>query len=113
AANRFVDTEKPWEVAKAAKGGDAAARERLTGVLGDLLEACRLVALYAAPVIPETAEKIWTLLGHPWPYDTGGHGNQTRAALGGWGSLAATGALGEPVPLFPRLESDEPSTSAD
>jgi len=113
AANRFVDTEKPWELAKAAKGGDAAAREQLAGVLGDLLEACRLVALYAAPVIPETAEKIWTLLGHPWPYDAAGHGSQTRAALGGWGSVAATGALGEPVPLFPRLETDEQPTSAD
>ena len=113
AANRFVDTEKPWELAKAVKGGDAEARERLSGVLGDLLESCRLVALYAAPVIPVTAEKIWTLLGHAWPFDDAGHGSTTRAALGGWGSAAATGALGDPVPLFPRLESDEQPVSAD
>jgi methionyl-tRNA synthetase len=113
AANRFVDTEKPWELAKAAKGGDETARKQLADVLGDLLEACRLVALYAAPVIPETAEKIWALLGHPWPFDAAGRSSLTRAALGSWGSVAATGALGEPVPLFPRLEADEQPTSAD
>ena len=37
AGNRFVDAEKPWELAKAAKAGDAVAEERLRGVLGDLV----------------------------------------------------------------------------
>ncbi len=51
-ANRFVDAEAPWSLAKAAKGGDAASGERLAAVLGDLVEACRLVGLAAAPYLP-------------------------------------------------------------
>jgi methionyl-tRNA synthetase len=113
AANRYVDAEKPWELVKAAKAGDAEARARLAGVIGDLLEACRLVALFAAPVIPTVSEKIWSLLGHQWPYDASGHGSTPRSDLAGWGSATRSGPLGEPTPLFPRLEADEPTTSAD
>ena len=51
-ANRTVDAEQPWTLAKAAKGGDASAAERLRGVLGDLLETCRLIALAVAPAMP-------------------------------------------------------------
>ena len=105
-ANRFVDIERPWDLAKAAKEGDVAATERLRGVLGDLLEACRLVALFAAPVMPASAARIWELLGYAWPYDAKGHGGAPLAALGDWGALAARGRLGEPTPLFPRLELD-------
>jgi methionyl-tRNA synthetase len=108
-ANRFVDSEKPWELAKAAKDGDAAAREQLSGVLGDLLETCRLVALYAAPAIPRVAAQIWELLGHRWPYDEDGHGGPALQELGEWGACVADRPLSSPVPLFPRLERDEQS----
>src|SRR5919106_1217833 len=37
-ANRVVDAEKPWDLAKAWKAGDEAAGDRLRGVLGDLVE---------------------------------------------------------------------------
>jgi methionyl-tRNA synthetase len=113
AANRYVDAEKPWELVKAAKAGDEEARARLAGVIGDLLEACRLVALYAAPVIPTVSEKIWKLLGYQWPYDASGHGSTPRSDLAGWGSATRSGPLGEPTPLFPRLDADEPTPSAD
>src|SRR5690349_6338289 len=52
-ANRFVEADQPWAIAKAARAGDAAAPEdeaRLAGVFGDLVEAVRLVALAAAPL---------------------------------------------------------------
>ncbi|HEY8987667.1 MAG TPA: methionine--tRNA ligase, partial [Candidatus Limnocylindrales bacterium] len=52
AANRLVDAEKPWELAKAAKTGDAEAADRLRDVLGDLVEACRVLGLAAAPFLP-------------------------------------------------------------
>lgn len=113
AANRFVDAEKPWEAIKRAKGGDSEAAAHLSGVIGDLLEACRLVALYAAPVIPTVSEKIWGLLGHDWPFDASGHGTTRRSELAGWGSVARLRPIGEPTPLFPRLENDEPTASAD
>ena len=47
-----VDAEQPWTLAKEAKDGDGTAAARLRGVLGDLLEACRLVGLAAAPFMP-------------------------------------------------------------
>ena len=39
-ANRLVDREQPWVLAKQAREGDADAAQRLRGALGDLLEAC-------------------------------------------------------------------------
>ena len=113
AANKFVDTEKPWELAKAAKLGDAAAEEKLRGVLGDLLESCRLISLYAAPAMPTIAAKIWTLLGRGWPYDANGHNGPSLDEIGAWGALGAGGPLGAPEPLFPRLEADALDAAAD
>mgnify|MGYP002335882774 CR=1 FL=1 len=65
AANRVVDAEQPWVLAKAARTGDELAGARLRGVLGDLVEACRLVGLAAAPFLPGTAPRIADLLGLP------------------------------------------------
>jgi methionyl-tRNA synthetase len=113
AANKFVDTEKPWELAKAAKLGDAAAEEKLRGVLGDLLESCRLISLYAAPAMPSISAKIWTLLGRTWPYDANGHNGPSLDEIGAWGALGAAGPLGAPEPLFPRLEADALDAAAD
>jgi len=106
-ANRFVDAERPWELAKAARDGDAAAAARLDGVLGDLLETCRLVALYAAPVMPRVAARVWALLGRDWPYDDDGRGGPALAEIGAWGAGGPARPLGVPEPLFPRLENDE------
>ena len=63
AANRLVDAEQPWTLAKAAKAGDEAAGVRLRGVLGDLLEACRLVAFASAPYLPAAAPRAAEQLG--------------------------------------------------
>jgi len=40
------------------KGGDTAADERLRDVLGNLVEACRLLGLAAAPFLPATAPRV-------------------------------------------------------
>ena len=73
-ANRLVDAEKPWELAKGAKAGDAAAEERLRGVLGDLIEACRLIGLAAAPFLPATAPRVLGQLGFAYAYGADGNG---------------------------------------
>jgi methionyl-tRNA synthetase len=105
AANRLVDTEAPWTLAKAAKAGDEAAADRLRDVLGDLLEACRLVALAAAPVMPGAAPRILAQLGHAYPWDARGDGGPPLLAELAWGAGAAeAGTLAAPTPLFPRLD---------
>ena len=63
AANKVVDDEKPWVLAKAAKEGDEAAATQLKGVLGDLLEACRLIGLAVAPFMPNVAPRVLAQLG--------------------------------------------------
>ena len=105
AANKVVDAEQPWVLAKAAKTGDAAAEVRLRGVLGDLVEACRLVGLAAAPFLPGTAPRLLAQLGHAYPYGPDGNGGPSILAELAWGAHAReAGRLTAPEPLFPRLD---------
>ena len=101
--------EQPWDAgARRPKAGDAEAEARLRGVLGDLVEACRLVgargrAVHARPSAPRVLDQ----LGYAYPYAADGNGGPPlleRAALGrarGRGRQARAA-----VPLFPRLEID-------
>jgi methionyl-tRNA synthetase len=107
AANRHVDAEKPWELAKAAKAGDAGAEERLRGVLGDLLEACRVVALAAAPFLPSSAPRVLGQLGLAYGYGPDGNGGPPLLDALAWGAAAGEpGRVAAPEPLFPRLETE-------
>jgi methionyl-tRNA synthetase len=107
AANQLVDFEKPWELAKAWKGGDEASGDRLRGVLGDLVEACRLLALASAPYLPTAAPRVLEQLGYPYPYGPDGNGGPPLLDELGWGAHAGeTGTLTEAKPLFPRLDVD-------
>jgi methionyl-tRNA synthetase len=106
-ANKVVDAEQPWVLAKAAKAGDAEAGHRLEGVLGDLVEACRLVALAAAPFMPLGAPRVLAQLGHAYPYGADGNGGPPLLEELQWGAHASEpGRLTAPEPLFPRLEAE-------
>jgi methionyl-tRNA synthetase len=118
AANRFVDVEAPWVLAKAARGDDAtaatAARSRLEGVLGDLVEACRLIGLAAAPAMPSIAPRVLEQLGYPYPYAADGNGGPPVLEELSWARHATeAGALGTPTPLFPRLDADVDAGAVD
>ncbi len=68
-ANRFVEAEQPWALAKAAKARRRRRRRRearLAGVLGDLVEAVRLVSLAAAPFMPAIAPRALAQLGYAY-----------------------------------------------
>jgi methionyl-tRNA synthetase len=107
-ANRFVEAEQPWAIAKAARAGDAAAPEaeaRLAGVLGDLVEAVRLVALAAAPFMPAIAPRALAQLGYAYGYEADGNGGPPLLEQLEWAAASeASGRLGTAEPLFPRLE---------
>jgi methionyl-tRNA synthetase len=106
-ANQLVDLEKPWELAKAAQAGDDGAATRLRGVLGDLVEACRLLGLAVAPFLPATAPRILTQLGYVWPYGSDGNGGPPLLDELHWGAHAGEpGTLTAAEPLFPRLDSE-------
>ena len=57
AVNAFVDTEKPWDLAK-----DEANREKLHAACSVALEAFRLLAVYLKPILPTTVERIEAFL---------------------------------------------------
>jgi len=107
AANKVVDSEQPWVLAKAAAAGDEAAAVRLRGVLGDLIEACRLVGLAVAPFLPASAPRILAQLGYEYRYGPDGNGGPPLLDALRWGTPGgATGRVAAPEPLFPRLETE-------
>jgi methionyl-tRNA synthetase len=57
-ANRFVSTTRPWDLAKAARGGNLEASERLDLVLTVLFDACRVITGQLAPFLPAAAKRI-------------------------------------------------------
>jgi methionyl-tRNA synthetase len=104
-ANRVVDAVKPWDLAKAWKAGDEAAGDRLRGVLGDLIEGCRLVGLAAAPFLPATAPRVLEQLGFAYGYGPDGNGGPPVLEELAWGVHGSeAGKVAAPEPLFPRLE---------
>ena len=106
-ANKTVDAEQPWVLARSAKAGEAGAAERLGNVLGDLIEACRLVALAAAPFMPRTAPRVLAQLGYSYPYGDDGNGGPALLDELRWAAHGGeAGMLAAPEPLFPRLEAD-------
>ena len=108
-ANRVVDAEKPWELAKTWKDGDEAAGDRLRGVLGDLVEACRLLGLAVAPYMPGTAPRVLGQLGYDYAYGPDGNGQTSILGELEWGVRASeAGRVGDPEPLFPRLDVESP-----
>ena len=110
AANRFVEAEQPWGLARAAKAADAGAapaQARLMGVLGDLVEAVRLVSTAVAPFMPSVAPRALEQLGYEYSYGSDGNGGPPVLDLLEWGGVGdSEGRLGSPAPLFPRLESE-------
>ncbi len=56
-ANKYIDDKKPWVLAKE---GD----KTLDGVLYNLLEIIRVLAILLAPILPEPSEKIAACLGN-------------------------------------------------
>lgn len=99
-ANKFVDDEKPWEIAKAAKAGDTEADARLDVVLADLVEAIRVGAVSMSPFIPLGAERIAQQLG--FSLADGG-----PLASREWSDALVGQTLPKAAPVFPRIEVEE------
>jgi methionyl-tRNA synthetase len=91
----YIVQEQPW---KLAKSGDEADQEKLDRVLYTTAEHLRVITALIAPVLPQTAEKIWRMLGIEQPI--GGVRFETLAS-----TKLPAGQKVEPVaPLFPRVD---------
>jgi methionyl-tRNA synthetase len=97
--NQRIVAVEPWTLAK-----DPARRPELETFLYRLLEAVRLVAVLASPVLPRAATRLHAMLGlgerAPVPDDLA------------WGRLDPGTPLGAVAPLFPRVEKHEAAASA-
>ena len=91
--NKYIDETAPWVLAK-----DEAKRERLGTVLYDLLEAIRYVAVLLQPFMPDSSKAILSQLNCDIAdYDS----------LAEFGKTVAGTKLGDPVPLFVRIDPEK------
>lgn len=92
-ANKYIDETTPWVLAK-----DESKKARLGTVLYNLLETIRFLGVVLAPFMPETSEKI---------LDEIGAGKRDLDSLKSFGGLEARKSVGEPIPLFARIDADK------
>jgi methionyl-tRNA synthetase len=91
-ANRFVEEQQPWVLARSDEPEQVRA---LDDALYTLADTVRSLGVMLYPYIPASAEKILAAVGDP------GGIEWERAALG---TLAAGAEVHQPEPLFPRVE---------
>ena len=95
-ANKYIDENAPWALAKDMEANGA----RLAHVLYNLLEATRICGILLTPFMPESCEKLFAQIGAPAEA-------QTWDAAAVWGALPETAAVTKGENLFPRLDLDK------
>ena len=99
---RELEAAEPWKMPPG---------ESVDAVLGDALEALRIVAVLVSPVMPATAGELWRRSGLPGrPDEPGAGGDDGDLAWGGYpGGLPVT----KGAPLFPRRAAETLSERGD
>jgi methionyl-tRNA synthetase len=95
AVDKYIVEKAPW---KLAKEGDTTAKQ-LDETLYTAAEALRIVTALLAPVLPESAAKIWAQLGFTTSID------DLRTSDVHWGHLKGDQKLGEVEGVFPRADA--------
>lgn len=96
ACNGYIEQKQPWALAK-----DPERRNELDRVLTHLLESCAHIGYLLGCVLPKASQRILEQL-HAEAIFAG----KTPAELT-WGMLPAGHTVGAPVPVFPRILSEE------
>ncbi|MET0662395.1 MAG: methionine--tRNA ligase [Ilumatobacteraceae bacterium] len=89
ATNSHLEANEPWK----AEPGPA-----VDAVMGDALEALRIVAILVQPAMPDTAQAVWERIGM-----TGQVVDQRLPAAAAWGGYPGGVAVTKGDALFPRL----------
>ncbi len=92
-ANLYVEESAPWNLAKAEE-----TRGELAAVLYNTLEACRLAALYLAPLMPASSAELHARLGLADPAEC-----TCLAEAAQWGGLPAGNPVTKGDALFARI----------
>src|SRR5713101_7373426 len=96
ATDKYLTSEHPWSL-----GESDADQQRRATILWTTAEVLRIATALTHPILPESATKVWSLLGQP--------GQPGSIALDdlSWGQLAPGTPLGKSQALFPRIEKAE------
>jgi methionyl-tRNA synthetase len=92
ATNAYLEQAAPWKL----ETGPA-----LDVIMGNALEAIRLVTILATPAIPRTCAAIWQRIGL-----SGSPSDVPVGTSGVWGLYAPQGNIEKGEPLFPRKKAD-------
>jgi methionyl-tRNA synthetase len=92
ATNAFLEANEPWK----SEPGPA-----VDAVLGDALEALRIVALLVSPAVPAAAQAIWDRIGLPGRVE-----DQRLPEAAAWGGYPGDLPVVKGDPLFPRKQAE-------
>ncbi len=92
-ANAHLEANEPWKL----DPDDEVQGRLLRAVMGDALEALRIVAVLAQPAIPSTSQEVWSRIGM-----TGEVADQVLPGAAEWGQYPG-GPVIKGEALFPRL----------
>ncbi len=100
ASNKFIDEQAPWSLYKQGRLSE------VEQVLYTVLESVRLAAYLLSPIIPSISTDIYQQLGFSIDFNEKNliQDSQSYATHATWGILRADQRLGEPRPVFVRLE---------
>lgn len=100
ASNKFIDEQAPWKLYKQGR------QQEVERVLYAVLESVRLAAYLLSPIIPNISTEIYKQLGFAIDFN-----NKTEISIAApfhihatWGILSEKQQLGDPRPVFQRLE---------
>ena len=93
-ANKYIDENAPWALAKDMDANGA----RLAHVLYNLLEATRICGILLSPFMPESMDKLFEQVGVC-------EGCRTWDSAAVWGSRSETMAVTKGENLFPRVDA--------
>ncbi len=91
--NVYFDHKKPWQDVK-----NGETRPRMEATLYCCMECLKALALISYPVIPETAERVWQMLGYKGSLESRSWKEIADS------SIQSGQALGEPIILFQKIE---------
>jgi methionyl-tRNA synthetase len=93
AVDKYIVEQGPWKLVKKPD-----AQTELDTTLYTAAEALRVATVLLYPVLPESAEKIWSQLGMTEPLE------EVKLAGLRWGQLSAGQKVGTVAAVFPRVE---------
>jgi methionyl-tRNA synthetase len=99
-SNQFIQEKQPWVLAKA-----RTSRNELVATLYTLAESLRIIAILISPVLPKAAHGIFDQLN--WKTELSGKDERFSLGDAEWGKLPDGHVVGKPVPLFPRIETEQ------